>query len=494
MKVEGVNVPETSVNTETVRKGFGFLLIVVALAALTADLLTVETLPLRAAELRVGLASFLAALGLLVAFSERGLLSLPLLVAGAIVLFVTFPVTNPPLLTFYHRDSQGVVEAGLLTVAFVFAFAVGFQMRPQFRRAARAVRGVIGDRPIPLRSWRGGFIALAAMAFGADLVFGWAFIGMPFGRAFHPRGTPMPNYPAGLGSLPFLPIHLYFPMVLIGVWYIRRFEVSTTEKVVVGSAVSAAILLNLLGGERNMSLVIVLGLAYIVGPHFLRRPLSLGNVFKIGGFVLALYYLVVVIGAFRNVKTVASIVESATDLQLIFRLFTYDTFDALMIVMDRVQSDGIMFGYSVYVLAVLPIPRMIWPGKPVGFGKVINNWVMGGGTTELQSFAPMVYGELYASFGLVAMLLLVILGANLLRSAEFELPRSTLGLLVWATLVANTPNLVRGDILSMGTFAALRVLGLVGAVRGVHALRSIVTLRGSASPADAGRGTVPTRP
>jgi|Deesub1362A_J573_1020465.scaffolds.fasta_scaffold03051_3 hypothetical protein len=62
--------------------------------------------------------------------------------------------------------------------------------------------------------------------------------------------------------------------------------------------------------------------------------------------------------------------------------------------------DYIYFDELLYLLT-LPIPRFLWPGKPIGFGWTYVTWI--GHTTGSVSMSAL--GELYASFGIAAILL-----------------------------------------------------------------------------------------
>ena len=151
-------------------------------------------------------------------------------------------------------------------------------------------------------------------------------------------------------------------------------------------------------------------------------------------------------------------------------MFDYlDTYFNSAVIVDYVHTTGhFLLGHSLYTLVVNPIPRAVWPEKPVGFGAVLAHYYRTGtfdprlSEAELLSgwsVAPSAVGEAYANFGPFAPLFVGVGLWMLARWAErLVRQRSPSREVAYYLLAFQAFMLVRGDLLSMAAFTAARLL------------------------------------
>jgi hypothetical protein len=126
--------------------------------------------------------------------------------------------------------------------------------------------------------------------------------------------------------------------------------------------------------------------------------------------------------------------------------------------------------YTPYVIAVNPVPRMLWPGKPLAFG---NRFVLERHSlTEAKvSYAAGTFGEGYAAWGfaggfLYSLLFGAVAGAcakaamSMLRGTNVPFEQFVLALMFWGWSCL----FVRGDMLSAWAFGFYPVVFLIVAV------------------------------
>lgn len=104
------------------------------------------------------------------------------------------------------------------------------------------------------------------------------------------------------------------------------------------------------------------------------------------------------------------------------------------------EQRSYLYGQSYYRLLFTPIPRSLWPSKPINTERLVGSWIAP--DTGVQSLPPGVQGDAYINFGLAAPILLVIMGCVL---AFCERRSSTETLVLWYGVApAGVFHLVRG--------------------------------------------------
>ncbi len=88
-------------------------------------------------------------------------------------------------------------------------------------------------------------------------------------------------------------------------------------------------------------------------------------------------------------------------------------FPTLMLIMDYVHTYGLKPFYTLYILASLPVPRSLWPGKPDDIDTILETTY---GLTENPS--AFWFGELYFNFALASILAAFVAGWGLFWISE----------------------------------------------------------------------------
>jgi len=145
-----------------------------------------------------------------------------------------------------------------------------------------------------------------------------------------------------------------------------------------------------------------------------------------------------------------------------------DTFDTAAQTTHLYSSElPYLYGQSFLALLVNPIPRKIWPQKPVGFGYVLAQEIFQTSSPP-TNFGPSIEGELYANGGLLAVILgMLVAGftckkydALLLGSAKTEG-----AFLIYALGLYQFFFLVRGDFLDVSYTFIMSVAPVILIIR-----------------------------
>ncbi len=104
----------------------------------------------------------------------------------------------------------------------------------------------------------------------------------------------------------------------------------------------------------------------------------------------------------------------------------HEMFRELLFVLDQVPGKRpYLYGETIAIELINPIPRFLWPGKPVGFGVTYAGWQgqdsLGGGPT----ISPGILGEMYINGGVMAVILLNIFGGIVCRAWDRIGPQRT---------------------------------------------------------------------
>jgi len=147
----------------------------------------------------------------------------------------------------------------------------------------------------------------------------------------------------------------------------------------------------------------------------------------------------------------------------------HEMFRELLFVLDQVpEKRPYLYGETMAIELVNPIPRFLWPGKPVGFGVTYAEWQgqdpLHGGPT----ISPGILGEMYINGGVIAVVLLNLFGGIVCRAWDRIGPQRTrsLPVLMFYSLGLGC-LLMLGRSLSLPLFyqmfAAMICIGIVAA-------------------------------
>lgn len=131
-----------------------------------------------------------------------------------------------------------------------------------------------------------------------------------------------------------------------------------------------------------------------------------------------------------------------------------------------------LFGLSYVEAILIPIPRSVWPAKPIGFGLRLTEVLLPRYVASGHSMAATSFGEAYANFGWMGFALLGALVAPVLGALDRWQSRlgswgpqnraDTIQLLIFVLIVAGIPDFVWGGAASTMARAGIRVLLLLG--------------------------------
>ncbi len=98
----------------------------------------------------------------------------------------------------------------------------------------------------------------------------------------------------------------------------------------------------------------------------------------------------------------------------------HEMFRELLYIADVVPSEHPhLLGTTYWAQLINPIPRFLWPSKPLGFGVEYAAWhgydALAGG----PNMAPGIIGEMYANFGILGVVICSFIGGFLCRAWDF---------------------------------------------------------------------------
>lgn len=129
------------------------------------------------------------------------------------------------------------------------------------------------------------------------------------------------------------------------------------------------------------------------------------------------------------------------------------------------ESKEFLGFHTLYTIAINPIPRSLWEGKPIGFGKLLAI-DQGAESDTAISFAAGIAGEGYANLGWPGVLFLALFigGVSGIYAKIFDVlsKSSYLSSLAIAFLALQASiSFVRGDMLSAWAASIYRIISFV---------------------------------
>ncbi len=95
----------------------------------------------------------------------------------------------------------------------------------------------------------------------------------------------------------------------------------------------------------------------------------------------------------------------------------HEMFRELLFIVDEISTHrGYLWGGTYWTELLSPIPRFVWPDKPLRFGVEYASWhgfdTLGGG----PNMSPGILGEMYANFGILGVVLCSLIGGVICRA------------------------------------------------------------------------------
>lgn len=104
----------------------------------------------------------------------------------------------------------------------------------------------------------------------------------------------------------------------------------------------------------------------------------------------------------------------------------HEMFRELLFITNEVPAHRpYLYGHTLFVELINPIPRFLWQNKPLGFGAVYATWQGHEPLTGGPTLSPGIIGEMYVNFGVAGVVLLSVLGGIVCRAWDRIGPSTT---------------------------------------------------------------------
>lgn len=416
----------------------------------------------------IGLLFLAGVLWLAYIMVERGSILDPISVSwGGYIMFVAVAMWAVGVL-YPSRTTEDVGATGcLLAVLGTFTYVLGLY-------AGRG-RLLAGRLPVPSATLSKAQVWLMWPICAGALVFTLAtmpFVGPAIQRIY--GGV----FSGTLGALVLLS--------LLGFFVFRRSPI--TKLLMLASIAGAVIItLNFYWSRRPLTGLLIAGVGFVY-----RYRISRMNAFVRGAFVGSLVIAVVATLAFltasrghRFFGSAAGNTESMFSKATLGRFLggleiNYRTYEFVLEEFPRNHSYMRGRGYLTAIL--FPIPRAVWPSKPISTGNYVSRlWYHTDDLPNTLGLPPM--GELYVNFGILGVIVGMFVAGRVVRVMNTYLRTHSGNLVLWLAWLLVLPDFAtewRGDFTSMTVQPFLRVcvfLGLAWLARMLVASRTTEIVR-----------------
>lgn len=209
-----------------------------------------------------------------------------------------------------------------------------------------------------------------------------------------------------------------------------------------------------MGMARFQMAVIYIGLALVVCPFFRKGP----------WFILMMSFGLVIVFPLLNVFRSLAIGEvniGQAFLQVVTSLVDdmteghYDAYTMFMLIQEYTADAGFSYGEQLLGVLLFWVPRVFWPGKPVGSGQTAAEFYQ----WDFTNLSCPLPAEGYVNFGVLGLIVFAVVFALIVRALDraFWKGRGEFIKFVYPFIVPFVFFMMRGDLLS--SFAYL--LGFV---------------------------------
>lgn len=251
---------------------------------------------------------------------------------------------------------------------------------------------------------------------------------------------------------------LYFNAVVLG----RKVTVIPALIILLSVYVLAHLYL---GSKSRGLIVIAYGLLVLLFYRSVLRDVGLLKVLFAAGLVLAISAVGLRFGDIREAITRGvsmEQVETRTDRSMLFSKFNaFGAIENTVWLVENMRPSEVTYGGNFIAIVTGPIPRALWPNKPVGGGPYLRNLISPGSYdivsgSRLTSYSPGIIAESYMAFWAFGIVVIapffgVALAAfgKLLRHV-----RSSLALVIWIVCLFKLAYILTGEV-----FATVASLG-----------------------------------
>jgi len=325
-----------------------------------------------------------------------------------------------------------------LCLTGLYAFLIGFALGP------RQARRPLPSFQVAPRQLFAVAVALYALGFGF-IYLEWYL----FGQIMNYAGTFVSSTRKPLPILPMVHefTNLVLPACLISLVLMRR-GVSRGKDALLKALLACTLIWFVLWGARGNFLCLAVGWVIIgseiKGPDGARRISIKPLLFC--AFAVA---IMVALSVVRTTWDVSRLQESGAAGAVAASARTLDSYTQLRRTVEWFPARmEFLKGYSFYAIAVNVVPRVWWPQKPMGLGRLASVWF---DRTPNNSIGLSLVGELYANFGTPASIVGMLFFGLICRAAyTWYLGRrgNEAALVVYVQLLWCMMQEVRGDMLS----------------------------------------------
>jgi len=177
---------------------------------------------------------------------------------------------------------------------------------------------------------------------------------------------------------------------LLFAWAISQPRLGIASKILLLILLTASILIAALTGLRGPILQVVM--VPVIVYHYYRKPINLKSAIPLF-FVFAFS-----LGILEHYRSLGQWLPSESLFSFTIRKFldTFVVFDNFVLVLQHIPKRlGFLYGIPYLNLIFFPIPRAIWPGKPIYVDQILTRELISVGP-ELNTFT--ILGDFYSNF------------------------------------------------------------------------------------------------
>lgn len=188
-------------------------------------------------------------------------------------------------------------------------------------------------------------------------------------------------------------------------------------------------------------------------------------------FLLAMLFLFPLFSVFRNADS-GNFIELISNASKTFssNLVSgdYDSYSSFVSSVDYARQYGASYGFQLLGAVLFFVPRLIWPGKPVGSGAMMAE----GLNKNFSNISCQFFAEGYINFGFVGVLLFAILLACIMKktdqsywgNARIYATNSPISILYFYAVFLLF-FLLRGDLLSTFSFTFGTLITIIALIK-----------------------------
>lgn len=303
---------------------------------------------------------------------------------------------------YEYKTSEILLKSANIFILGSTAFFLGYKPTYRLRVKSYSPKFLINTLNSKKKIIISNYV-LILIVITADLYNSYTYTGSFLGRI-------TTNYSElKLGSLSLL-LFLY-PVFLTNTVYIfLRYKLDILNKFFLVIISILIIALQFAAGTRSFIFNFIIAAAYLYRYNNKKVDFKWGlKKVKVAIVILLVYISNVFMQIFRQNKDQ---VDMILDLNLADYLWKYDTFETYLIAIRHFPDiENYKYFYSVKNLLVWIVPRTFYENKSIAFGKYLAYLVWPSSTNVPSAYAGITFGEFYANFGIIGMMLsLMIIG------------------------------------------------------------------------------------